>query len=288
MGEPIYENTTSWVSHDLLLEQLKGVNCTCRKHGVLDGIGRIKFAQAWPYEMCAGKVSGYQVLMWHIINKHSYPIRTYPYGIVFDCPVCRPEVVTEHPSHITTDELPKLCRYPDVTPWKWRCPGRKLRLLLNHIKHTNDDNCRHDDDYITRTRQADGQRRSAAPHGEPAIPAAGVFRIEPISDDLQCDLKPTPLVDLPGAASAQTKDEKDEVSRPDVAPPDNLDEHLGTEDTGAETTQDDGYLDFIGSLTIREKHAAHARNVLGFAPREKDLLIERAEATPQRQKIGEQ
>ena len=107
------------------------MKCTCRRHAVFEGSDKSKFAQVWPYEMCARIVGGYQTRIMHITNECPYPNRTYPEGVVFDCPACRPAVVNKHFPHIGDDEPPQLCKYVCVIWWKWTCPGCNLRLHVD-------------------------------------------------------------------------------------------------------------------------------------------------------------
>ena len=177
--------------------------------------------------MFCGIVNGYQNLIKHIANKHAHPTRTYPEGIVCACTACKSGVIKKHPPHTRKDEPPKLCKYPDVPPWKWTCPSCNVRLRRDHHRHTSGENSKHYDDDIRRRRKADRSKRAAPPpHKDPAIAAAGEPTTKPPSDNAQDDLDPNPPRAIPGAnASVPSKEEEGGANRPDV-PAENLNDDL--------------------------------------------------------------
>lgn len=57
-GEPILKFTIFWVSSTIFAETFRHLRCTHKWHGELQGSGKTKLAQVWPYKMCAAIAQG--------------------------------------------------------------------------------------------------------------------------------------------------------------------------------------------------------------------------------------
>lgn len=297
-GTPIYKNTTLWASNRILLKPFIGVRCMHRHHGRLSGttasgIARSRLAQVWPRPMCQRTCNDIQTLLQECrkgnrIHASEAFICMYPIvgarprgkprkspsgvkgakrGVIYDCPACIARLHCQHPSDTRKHELPSLCRYYNDETAMWDREACLRTRPGDHPDHHLDSGFWYGPGGLAgerRRRQRDGVPAKAGPCLGLAFLAVGRRDSGPVIDDLGVyfDVGP-PLQeeDTLGVLRGLRPDVVTKEERRSEVPIQKLqDSSIDVIDIDDE----EGYIDLLSPIIVREQRIAKTRKVLGF------------------------